>query len=1664
MDEGDCSRLFMFKKILSLLLVAILCLSLFPAIPASAASTLLTFQYTGSDAASANVKFKKILGTWHVAPDDEVDVVTGNLDITTSSTTDIMGAYISSVAEGYTLSGWNITIGENTTTYNRSDGHVFADDYTFALWYGNPADLSNWLYPIPKTVGGVMFSYDPGANIVVEPIFETESQGYEITVESADLAQGAVSKDNSSSIDSNTWILTASPAPGYMLDYWVWKTDSQSEYPTDGTQKIENDSTNSKAIITETVSENRSYKAFFKTYGLVLVPNTARITTDKTNWDSPHSGDYRSTFSSFPLPVNEIVQEGKPSMLYFQYTTAADMLRFSTVDIKIYKGNSTGTNDLIASAIVANNAFHWSTVGIGRVLAMYIAQTPYPLTGFTARVELAGGLVTTQYYELDSGWVLSDALATARANALNSLATELSDCQANPGYSAVAVFITEAYNAGVAAINAAETVEAITAARLTAKTAMNSWLSGGAGINVTISVEKRTVPGGGDVVTPATVTLPAGCTAGQALEYAILQKYPGVTPIHNGTSGAGYVAGVYDPTYSGNLAYSASYAAHPGYLSEFNEGNGSGWMFSVTRGGKTSFVQTSAYGYTLEAGDVLRWQYTLNLGSDLGAGLDEEDDDDDAIDPDLAANVDTVRVNVLNKLKTDITNPVVNSQRGEWAVFAMARGGVLTETAKNAYLANLKGVLQTKGAGGAVKLNDAHGTDNARVIIALASLGIDATDFEGYDLVSPLFDVNYAKYLGPNGTAFALLALNTKPYDSAEANAAKTALVAELLNSQHNDGGWAAGAVTAASNIDYTAMALQALAPYYADNKTKIDNAVTWLLSAKPGTSDKPESNAQRLVALATLKAVGAFATSVKDVLENDLEEIGNKAINDGTGGVKHANVSGYNDIATEQSAYALVAYNRYKTGATPLYDMSDLTFNTVTPVGGSDTITSDSGTVTADEITAAVAEATKSGGSNVVTIETTSDAVTLPAESIAAIANGGAKLTIKSADAELTFSGAALTAISGTGNLVITAQSKNTPPTITNATGLQAVELTVTVGGTSVTQFGGGVIVKVPYTLPNGKTASQVTVWYIPTSGDPEKVSGATYANGYVTFTTTHFSEYAVGIDESVKITVGSASGLPGGTVKVPVSIVNNPGFWGYNLTLDVPAGLTLTALEKGDFDGTFIPNVSGKVAFLNNEIPGANSGTSMTDFTGDGVLFYATFAIDENASLGATYNISVGLTAGDATNFVNLAEESVGFTAESGTIQASKTTPAIGDISHNLPLTVTYDTTAKSATVTKANDAIGGITVYYVGTDGTTYNKSTDAPTNAGKYAVSVEIAENSAYAAAAFDLGTLTINKQTLTITWPTVANTYTLGTKLSEIPLTGGSTNYGSFAWADGDTEVGDTNANYMVTFTPTSPYDNGNYDYPNSGSVLVPTGTKGTPDLDDLTITFPTGDDLIYSGNPVSVSVTGKSDGLGQITVYYEGVNPTSYTKSTTPPTNAGTYKVIVKIAESDAFEAATIELAEHLVIAKKQISIDWPTINEKITSGTKLSDITLPASQYGTFEWTAPDVEVTESGNYGVTFTPSESYPETNYDFGTKTHNVYLTVKGDRLKGDGDNDGHITMADIQLLAKLAAGLNPTQSNGAALTQADKDALDMNDDGVITTLDLLLLAKKFVGLE
>ena len=298
--------------------------------------------------------------------------------------------------------------------------------------------------------------------------------------------------------------------------------------------------------------------------------------------------------------------------------------------------------------------------------------------------------------------------------------------------------------------------------------------------------------------------------------------------------------------------------------------------------------------------------------------------------------------NVLEYVKLETSNPSLGSTYGEWAVLAEARGNVSASVWYDKYLSNMATTVASKNGKLDNTSTQTKHTEYSRVILALTSLGEDATKFTGsngtvYNLVEPLFEKNGSTYRvseqGNNGTAFALIALDSgNYYDNATGTTARNAWIKSLCDAQINNGAWGIDADFPGSNVDMTAMVVQALAPYCSTNatvKAAVDKAVEWLSAEYQKTGDygSSESAAQVIVALSALgidaKTDSRFQHNGISVLSNFLSYA-----DPNSKGFLHDKQpnSTVNQMASEQAAYTLVAYDRYVNGSKRLYDMSDVT------------------------------------------------------------------------------------------------------------------------------------------------------------------------------------------------------------------------------------------------------------------------------------------------------------------------------------------------------------------------------------------------------------------------------------------------------------------------------------------------------------------------------------------------------------------------------------------------------------------------------------------------------------------------------------------------------------------------------------------------------------------
>ena len=307
----------------------------------------------------------------------------------------------------------------------------------------------------------------------------------------------------------------------------------------------------------------------------------------------------------------------------------------------------------------------------------------------------------------------------------------------------------------------------------------------------------------------------------------------------------------------------------------------------------------------------------------------------------LAAEARLAELNAENIYKTTGDyiaakgTPVTGSIGGDWAVLGLARSGRDIPGADDYYASVEEYVRKAMDENG--RLNRSRSTENSRLILALTAMGKDVTHVAGRNLLDGLDSMSFITKQSVNGPVWALLALDSHDYP-VSGDVTREKLVRAILDTQREDGSWPVIASSQVPDVDMTAMAIQALAPYYenAQVKAAVDAALTFLAGVQnadgtfseiPGTAASAESTAQVIVALTAL-GLDPTEHMVRDA--SVLDALCGFYVTGG--GFRHltddADVDG---MATEQGYYALAAYYRLTAGKTSLYDMSDVAI-TVTP------------------------------------------------------------------------------------------------------------------------------------------------------------------------------------------------------------------------------------------------------------------------------------------------------------------------------------------------------------------------------------------------------------------------------------------------------------------------------------------------------------------------------------------------------------------------------------------------------------------------------------------------------------------------------------------------------------------------------------------------------------
>lgn len=281
--------------------------------------------------------------------------------------------------------------------------------------------------------------------------------------------------------------------------------------------------------------------------------------------------------------------------------------------------------------------------------------------------------------------------------------------------------------------------------------------------------------------------------------------------------------------------------------------------------------------------------------------------------------------------------PSVGNTGGEWVVIGLVRSGIMKDIAADGYYLNAVNYINYfSGETGTPDIEDP--SDAARIILGITASGRDASDVDGRSLTALLADMDYITKSGVESASLALLALDSRRYDIPETTRAvnrttREKLCSYILDSRNSTDTWGSGAITGSTDIVITAQALQALAPYCSSDsrvRTAAEKALTQLSMLQDSRGSfscegrtETECCAQVIIALT---AMGRDPDKDSDFVKNGSSVIDAllRFYIQGSGFSADGSTTA-DTAATEQAYNALTAYERFRNGKSPLYDMTDI-------------------------------------------------------------------------------------------------------------------------------------------------------------------------------------------------------------------------------------------------------------------------------------------------------------------------------------------------------------------------------------------------------------------------------------------------------------------------------------------------------------------------------------------------------------------------------------------------------------------------------------------------------------------------------------------------------------------------------------------------------------------
>lgn len=273
-------------------------------------------------------------------------------------------------------------------------------------------------------------------------------------------------------------------------------------------------------------------------------------------------------------------------------------------------------------------------------------------------------------------------------------------------------------------------------------------------------------------------------------------------------------------------------------------------------------------------------------------------------------------------------NPGHSHLNGEWSVIVAARyGAKVPEGWYDTYYINLCNTLVENGG---VLSTTKHG-DYSRAVMTLTAIGRDVTNVAGYNLLESYADYDFVTKQGISGVIYALISIDSAGYEIPEGSVSRENLIEYILEAEYEVGGWAL--MGDEPDVDITAGAIQALAPYYGEDEritAAVERAVAYLSKVqKPDggffawEGENVQSAAQVVIALTS---IGIDIRTDERFIKED-GWIGSYMMQYylGGGAFCHTLGMGGDAMATDQCMQAFTALELFESGEGRFYDFNDI-------------------------------------------------------------------------------------------------------------------------------------------------------------------------------------------------------------------------------------------------------------------------------------------------------------------------------------------------------------------------------------------------------------------------------------------------------------------------------------------------------------------------------------------------------------------------------------------------------------------------------------------------------------------------------------------------------------------------------------------------------------------